>query len=565
MAVLKHLSSKNADYGSVVQYLMFQHDTLTGRPLIKDGHLLMRDEFLIDGVECSPANFDIECDELNRKYHKNQEYQDIKSHHYIISFDPKDVTECGLTMEKAQDIGLDFTKNNFPGHQAVVCTHADGDNHSGNIHVHIVINSLRKKDVVHKPVMERKCDSKAGYKHHLTNDYLEYLKKQVMNICNSLGLHQVDLLSPAKSRVTDKEQWAKARGQKKLDTINHKKIKNGEAPENAEFLTIKEELRRAVKEASSSAKSEQEFSQLLKEKYNITLKVSRGAYGYIHPDRNKPIRGRMLGTEYTETHLRSVFSRNVTMGTRTGDTSCRQNASLAHPPIHSTQKEPDTPSLLGKLHLYQEISIQQTSSQPEPDQLIEYLSRRKRIKALQESAEAVAFLQEKGYDSIDDLKADISDVRSEKSIIQQKIRAVGKDIEGLNEQLHYTGQYYARKTIYKEFVHSKDKAKFRATHNTAIREFEEARRWLHSHIEDGTLPTYNIMESEEGKFPGPRTVRAVRDKEIMERGKFRDEHRALKEKENNLNTILEKVEALVVSPAIDETIISRKRTQQSRS
>lgn len=268
----------------------------------------------------------------------------------------------------------------------------------------------------------------------------------------------------------------------------------------------------------------------------------------------------MLGTEYTESHLQSVFSRNVTVGTRTGDTSCHQNASL-----HSTQKEPDTPSLLGKLHLYQEITIQQTSSQPEPDQLIEYLSRRKRIKALQESAEAVAFLQEKGYDSIDDLKSDISDVRSEKSIIQQKIRAVGKDIESLNEQLHYTGQYYARKTIYKEFVHSKDKAKFRATHNTAIREFEEARRWLRSHIEDGTLPTYNIMESEEGKFPGPRSVRAVRDKKIMERGKFRDEHRALKEKENKLNTILEKVEALVASPAMDETIISRKRTQQSRS
>ena len=154
----------------------------------------------------------------------------------------------------------------------------------------------------------------AGYKHHLTNEYLEFLKKQVMSICRSLGLHQVDLLSPAKNRVTDKEQWAKARGQKKLDIANHEKIKNGETPEKSEFLTIKEELRRAIKDAASTAKSEKEFSTLLKEKYGITLKVSRGSYGYIHPNRNKPIRGRMLGTEYTEKHLQNIFSQNFLKG-----------------------------------------------------------------------------------------------------------------------------------------------------------------------------------------------------------------------------------------------------------
>ena len=48
----------------------------------------------------------------------------------------------------------------FHLHQALVCTHMDGHNGSGNIHVHIVINSLRKLDVPQQPFMERPIDCK---------------------------------------------------------------------------------------------------------------------------------------------------------------------------------------------------------------------------------------------------------------------------------------------------------------------------------------------------------------------------------------------------------------------
>ena len=40
-------------------------------------------------------------------------FNEIKSHHYIISFDPKDREECGLTGERAQQLGLTFAKKNF--------------------------------------------------------------------------------------------------------------------------------------------------------------------------------------------------------------------------------------------------------------------------------------------------------------------------------------------------------------------------------------------------------------------------------------------------------------------
>ena len=134
MAILKHIASKNADYSEVQRYLLFEHDEYTGKPILdENGCMIPRKEYYVDGINCDPFSFDVECRELNAKYHKNQDYDEIKSHHYILSFDPKDAAERGLTGERAQQLGLEFAKKNLPGHQAFVCTHTDGHNESGNI------------------------------------------------------------------------------------------------------------------------------------------------------------------------------------------------------------------------------------------------------------------------------------------------------------------------------------------------------------------------------------------------------------------------------------------------
>ena len=175
MAILKHIASKNADYGEAQRYLMFQCDEYTNKPILdENGEMIPRKEYFMDGINCDPFTFDMECRELNTLYRKNESYDEIKSHHYVISFDPRDAVENGLTGEHAQQLGLEYTHKNFPGHKALVCTHMDGHNESGNIHVHIVINSLRKYDVERQDFMERACDSRAGYKHHVSNDYLTH-------------------------------------------------------------------------------------------------------------------------------------------------------------------------------------------------------------------------------------------------------------------------------------------------------------------------------------------------------------------------------------------------------
>ena len=160
MAVLKHLASKSSNYGAVLTYLLYDHDEKNGK-VVRDanGNRILRKEYWINGMNCDPFLFDAECTRLNNVFHKNQKKEEIKSHHYILSFDPQDVIDNELTGEKAQALGLAFAKKDFPGHQVLVCTHMDGSNHSGNIHVHMVLNSLRMHDVEEPRFAERTCDT----------------------------------------------------------------------------------------------------------------------------------------------------------------------------------------------------------------------------------------------------------------------------------------------------------------------------------------------------------------------------------------------------------------------
>ena len=138
MATFKHISSKNANYGDAEKYLTFAHDEFTMKPTLDaNGRLVPREDYRISTLNCGEEDFAVACMRSNLRYDKNQKREDVKSHHYIISFDPRDGPDNGLTVDKAQELGEKFCREQFPGHQAIVCTHPDGHNQSGNIHVHM--------------------------------------------------------------------------------------------------------------------------------------------------------------------------------------------------------------------------------------------------------------------------------------------------------------------------------------------------------------------------------------------------------------------------------------------
>ena len=501
MAVIKHIASKNADYGESERYLIFQHNEYTQKPILDDkGHMILRDEYYLDGLNCDPFTFASECQELNSYYHKNKNFNEIKSHHYIISFDPKDREECGLTGERAQQLGLTFAKKNFPGHQALVCTHTDGHNESGNIHVHIVINSLRKYDVPQEPYMEFDCESKAGYKHHLSTSYLAHLKQDVMDMCQKEGLHQVDLLSPAERKITEKEYWAQRRGQEKLDKLNQKMLEDGITPKETRYQTEKQLLRDAIDDAASTAKSPEEFAKILDEKYHIIFKISRNRYSYLHPGRKKYITGRNLGTRYEEDFLLQAFKENA-------KSLSDRKMEIEESQIPTTTKDlqatlssdaPDIPApfIFIKSDLRLVIDLQTCIKA----QQSEAYAQKVKLSNLKQMAQTVAYIQEHGYDSLEDFHTALDQASDQTSAARKSLKDTEQQLKDVNEQIHFTGQYLAYKNVYADYRKSRNKDKFYEEHRAELSLYDTALRTLKEKSSGNKLPSMKALYAEKDRL-----------------------------------------------------------------
>ena len=468
MAIVKHIKSRNANYSDALNYLIFQHDESTGKMILDEfNRPLRRDELYVDGLNCNPDTFDVECYECNEHFKKNRSRSEIKSHHYIISFDPDDKSECGLTGEKAQELCLNLAQKIFPGYQALIVTHTDGHNGSGNIHTHIVINSVRKEAVRRQSYMDKPHEEIAGYKHRSTNKFLNYFKKEIMDMCIQEGLHQINLLSPAETKVTQAEYMIQKSGQKKLEETNKKIIADGLKPTATTFQTQKQELRNAIKECSPHSKSFREFQSLLFEKYQISVIEERGRYRYLHPDRDKRITEKALGTQYGKEHLEQLFLRKDTITI-----------------------------LYVRSHLRLVVDLQKNvKAMQSPG-----YAHRVKISNLQEMANTIIYVQEHGYNTQTELKNAFSKYQKQLDQATDRLMEMNTDLKSINRQIHYTGQYFAQKAIYTEFLKAKNKGRFRKEHIAEIQAYEEARDWLKSFYPDGKMLSIKTLKEQKASL-----------------------------------------------------------------
>ena len=533
MAILKHIASKNADYGEAERYLIFQHDEYTQKPILdENGHMLIREEYYLDGINCDPFTFAAECQETNAYFHKNQSYNDIKSHHYIISFDPKDRDEHGLTGELAQQLGVEYAKENFPGHQALVCTHTDGHNGSGNIHVHIVINSIRKYDTNPQPYMEFDRDSKAGYKHHLSDRYRIYLKQKVMDMCTANGLNQVDLLTPAERKISEKEYWAKRRGQKNLDKHNTELEKKGLTPRQTTFQTEKQYLRDAIDTVASQAISQEDFSRLLSEKYNITFKVRRGRYSYLHPNRSKYITGRRLGTLYEEKHLLQIFQENSTSQITENPVPDISQVVNSSTPTVSAYTATTTEAPHTFLFIKSDLRLVTDLQHCIKAQQSQAYAQKVKLSNLKMMAQTVAYVQEHGFQSKADLDAALSDASAQSTDARNTLKSTENTLKNVNEQIHYTGQYLANKSIYSDYRKSRHKEKFYDDHRAELTLYESALRILKEKSQGNKLPTLKMLREEKNRLTELQTMQ-------------REDFNARREHERELRTVCSNVDIIL--------------------
>ena len=517
MAVLKHLTSKSFNYGAVLTYLLYDHDEKSGTVLRDaNGNRILRREYWINGINCDPFLFDAECTKLNNEFHKNQTRGEIKSHHYILSFDPKDVIENELTGEKAHALGLAFAKKNFPGHQVLVCTHADGSNHSGNIHVHIVLNSLRMLDVEEPRFAERTCDTKAGYKHHVSRNFFKNLLQDVMDLCQREGLHQVDLLAPAKQKVSDREYRAAQRGQRKLDVRNSEILDAGATPRRTKFQTQKQALRNAISECINEAMSYEQFRSLLFSRYQVKVKESRGRISYLLPDREKPIRGRALGAGYEKESILQRLEQNLADWPDRKDHEINQDSiekeatadnstdldgshnielreNQAADPFAGYDLEANP--ILGVLFIQSDLKLVTDLQTCIKAQVSRAYKQKVQLSNLQMLAHTVAFVQENRLGTPEELDQKRKIASKQLAQAEDTLRSTKEELRQVNERIHYTGQFLATRDTFRLMLNANNKGKFRNEHAAEINLYQKARDILRSYTPEGKFPSLKSLQT----------------------------------------------------------------------
>ena len=502
MATLKHIASKNSDYTAIEAYLVYQHDAFTGKQLLDEqGRPKLRESYLLDTLECGDFSFATACLLANRKYGKNTQHGDIKSHQYIISFDPRDAADNGLTMEKAQALGLKFCEENFPGHPAIVCTHPDGHNHSGNIHVHIVIGSIRTREVERKPYMQKPRDWLEGMKHSSTAQTMRHLRVEVMELCEGAGLYQIDLLNGSKERVREAEDWARRRGQLKLDHENATLTAAGQQPRQKKFETVKDTLRKQISSVLYRATSFEDFSDKLMQQYGITVKESRGRLSYLPAGRTKFIRAHSLGDDFDKENILAILKENA------------KNKPII---LHSTLEEES--DRIKKL-----VDIQAKLKQGKGIGY-ERWAKKYNLKAM---AQTLILLEEKGLTNEDALNQRIAELEAK----YHDSLAVVKDLEGrmkANKALCYhIAAYTSTKNVAQQLKTAKRPAVFEEQHRAEL----TAYRAVAAYFKANDLT----------KLPSPKKLEAEYAQLAFEKAKFYEQYKEAKEELLKLKTAKQNV------------------------
>lgn len=122
--------------------------------------------------------------------------------------------------------------------------------------------------------------------------------------------------------------------------------------------------------------------------------------------------------------------------------------------------------------------------------------RQVKISNLKEMAKTVAYVQENGYDTNDELNGKYGDITERFHEARKAVRETESNLKSVNEQIHFTGQYFANKKVYVQMLQAKNKKKFRQEHASTLSLYEEARKYLMELHPDGKIPSMDMLKTQ---------------------------------------------------------------------
>ena len=197
-------------------------------------------------------------EETAGRFGKDEKYDERKYYHFKLSCARKD----NVTPEKAHAYAEEIAEAFFKNYECVIATHTD----TRTVHSHIIVNAV---------------DPLTGKKLQFSKQDYVKMKDEVNAIGRKYGLTETEFRKRGKNSRTAAE--------KKII------LKGG--------TSWKEELREVIAEAVKKTKSPEAFKKYLDECYGVKITRDGKDYSYLHPNKQKPIRGERLGTNYTKSEV----------------------------------------------------------------------------------------------------------------------------------------------------------------------------------------------------------------------------------------------------------------------
>ena len=191
------------------------------------------------------------------RFGKGTERSERKYYHFKLSPNRADNADPFMVQEYAKACA----EKMFEGCECVIATHTD----TQTVHAHIIVNAVN-------PITGRKL--------HFNDDDYTRLKDMANEMGEQFGFSALDFRKKSENKRTADER--------------HIILKGG--------TSWKEELREVIEEGKMLATSEDEFIAHLAD-YGVKITRIGKDYSYLHPQKNKAIRGLKLGANYTKSEV----------------------------------------------------------------------------------------------------------------------------------------------------------------------------------------------------------------------------------------------------------------------
>ena len=197
-------------------------------------------------------------EETASRFGKGDKFDERKYYHCKLSCARQD----NVSPEKAHAYAEELAQKLFQNYECVIATHTD----TQTVHSHIIVNAV-------DPITGKKLQFNK-------QDYVK-MKDEANRLGKKYGFTETDF---------------RKRGKHSRTAIEKKIMLKG-------GTSWKEELREVIAEATKKSTTPDKFKDYLEKCYGVKITRDGKDYSYLHPDKQKPIRGEKLGTNYTKKEI----------------------------------------------------------------------------------------------------------------------------------------------------------------------------------------------------------------------------------------------------------------------